>query len=72
MAVRPLVWAPKARQDLLRIWGYYSRLASPEISPLTIITTLVMNVIVFSLFAMIGGILMVAFLQKQAAKARVG
>jgi toxin ParE1/3/4 len=32
MAVRSLVWAPKARQDLLRIWGYYSRLASPEIA----------------------------------------
>ena len=32
MATRLLVWAPKAKQDLLRIWGYYARLASPEIA----------------------------------------
>jgi toxin ParE1/3/4 len=32
MATRPLVWAPKATQDLLRIWGYYAHLASPEIA----------------------------------------
>lgn len=32
MASRPLVWAPKAKQDLYRIWQYYSRLASPEIA----------------------------------------
>jgi toxin ParE1/3/4 len=32
MAIRRLVWAPRAKQDLLRIWGYYSRLASPEIA----------------------------------------
>jgi hypothetical protein len=50
----------------------FMRLASPEISALNITATLFMNMIVFSLFAMIGGILMIAFLQKQAAKARLG
>jgi toxin ParE1/3/4 len=32
MAAKPVVWAPKAKQDLTRIWQYYSRLASPEIA----------------------------------------
>ena len=32
MATRLLAWAPRAKQDLLRIWGYYARLASPEIA----------------------------------------
>lgn len=43
----------------------FLRLASPEISAVTIVATLLMNMIVYSLFAMIGGILTVAFLQKQ-------
>jgi hypothetical protein len=50
----------------------FMRLASPEISALNITATLFMNMIVFSLFAMIGGILMVAFFQKQAAKTTLG
>jgi toxin ParE1/3/4 len=29
---RRVVWAPKARQDLLDVWRYYVRVASPEIA----------------------------------------
>lgn len=41
------------------------RLASPEISVLTIGATFFMNVLLFSLFAMIGGILTVAVMKRQ-------
>ena len=40
------------------------RLLSPEISFTTFLVTFLMNLIVFSLFAMIGGIIMVAILKK--------
>jgi len=29
---RRVVWAPRAKQDLLNIWRYYARVASPEIA----------------------------------------
>jgi toxin ParE1/3/4 len=29
---RRVVWAPRAKQDLLDIWRYYARVASPEIA----------------------------------------
>jgi plasmid stabilization system protein ParE len=29
---RRVVWAPRAKQDLLEIWRYYARVASPEIA----------------------------------------
>jgi toxin ParE1/3/4 len=32
MAVRAVVWAPRAKQDLRDIWRYYIRVASPEIA----------------------------------------
>ena len=41
------------------------RMASPEISAVTLIFTFVMNLLVFAAFAMIGGILTVAILQKK-------
>ncbi len=31
-ASKPLVWAPKAKQDLRNIWAYFVRVASPEIA----------------------------------------
>jgi toxin ParE1/3/4 len=31
-AVRAVVWAPRAKQDLRDIWRYYVRVASPEIA----------------------------------------
>ena len=31
-ATRPVVWAPKASQDLIRIWRYFARVASPEVA----------------------------------------
>lgn len=41
------------------------RMASPEVSPTIITFTFLMNLILFALFAMIGGILMVAILRKK-------
>lgn len=29
---RRVVWAPRARQDLLDVWRYYARVASPDIA----------------------------------------
>lgn len=29
---RPLIWAPRARLDLIEIWRYYAEVASPEIA----------------------------------------
>jgi plasmid stabilization system protein ParE len=29
---RRVVWAPRAKQDLVDIWRYYARVASPEIA----------------------------------------
>jgi len=43
------------------------RVASPEISLVTVLFTFFMNLLMFSLFAMIGGILMVAILKKREA-----
>lgn len=43
------------------------RLVSPEISVVTVIFTFFMNLLLFALFAMIGGILTVAILKKQKA-----
>jgi plasmid stabilization system protein ParE len=31
-AGRRIVWAPKAKQDLLNVWRYFARVASPEIA----------------------------------------
>jgi len=28
----PVVWAPKAKQDLLAVWRYYARVASPDVA----------------------------------------
>jgi hypothetical protein len=44
------------------------RMMSPEISAVTLIFTFVMNLLLFAAFAMIGGILTVAILQKQSEK----
>ena len=46
------------------------RMASPEVSVVTILPTFIMNLIIFSLFAMIGGILTVAIVNNQRARAR--
>jgi hypothetical protein len=43
------------------------RVASPEISVVTLLFTFFMNLLMFSLFAMIGGILTVAILKKREA-----
>ncbi|HYR88998.1 MAG TPA: hypothetical protein VE422_33295 [Terriglobia bacterium] len=51
-------WEGPVRDIMLRI-------ASPEISAVTIIATFFMNLIFFALFAMIGGILAVAILNKK-------
>lgn len=29
---RRVIWAPRARRDLLDVWRYYARVASPEIA----------------------------------------
>jgi plasmid stabilization system protein ParE len=29
---RRVVWAPRAEQDLLEVWRYYARVASPDIA----------------------------------------
>src|SRR5580698_4704489 len=29
---RPVEWAPQAKEDLLQIWHYYARVASPEVA----------------------------------------
>jgi hypothetical protein len=44
------------------------RMVSPEISPLTVIVTFLSNVVLYSLFAMIGGILLVAIMEKRKAR----
>jgi hypothetical protein len=49
--------------DLLR------RVMSPEISAVTVLTTFIANLIMFALFAMVGGILMIAYLERKAAAA---
>ncbi len=41
------------------------RVASPEISAVTVAATFIMNLLIFALFAMVGGILAVAILQKR-------
>jgi len=41
------------------------QLASPEISAVALVATFISNVVIFSLFAMIGGIVMVAIMEKQ-------
>jgi hypothetical protein len=46
------------------------RVASPEISATTILFTFLMNLLVFALFAMIGGILMVALLERRRQETR--
>ena len=43
------------------------RMMSPEISLATVLLTFISNLIVYALFAMIGGILTVAILQKRGA-----
>jgi hypothetical protein len=45
------------------------RMMSPEISAVTVLTTFIGDVIIFSLFAMVGGIVMVAYLNRKAAAA---
>ena len=44
------------------------RMASPEISAVTIAFTFLTNLILYALFAMIGGILMIAILNKKAGR----
>ncbi len=48
----------------------FMRMASPEVSVVVVSFTFFMNLLVFSLFAMIGGILMVAILDKRGAGSR--
>jgi hypothetical protein len=62
----------QAMEDALRQLGLEGpirdlalRLASPEISATTLLFTFFMNLLVYSLFAMIGGILTVAILEKR-------
>jgi hypothetical protein len=50
--------------DLLR------RLVSPEISAVTLFATFISSLITYALFAMVGGILMVVYLNKKAAAAQ--
>ena len=45
------------------------RVMSPEISAVTVLTTFITDLIVYALFAMIGGILMIVYLNKKAAAA---
>jgi hypothetical protein len=44
------------------------RMMSPEVSVTTVVLTFISNLITYALFAMIGGILMVAILQKRGAR----
>ena len=46
------------------------RMASPEISAVTVAFTFITNLLIFALFAMIGGILTVAILQKRNERMR--
>lgn len=46
------------------------RLASPEISAVTVIFTFLLNLIVFALFAMVGGILVLAILKRRKVEMR--
>jgi hypothetical protein len=53
--------------DLQGAWlDLVKRLASPEISATTVLASFISNLIVYALFAMIGGILMVAYLNKKS------
>jgi hypothetical protein len=46
------------------------RVMSPEISAVTVLTTFITNLIIYALFAMVGGILMIAYLERKAAAAQ--
>ena len=45
------------------------RMMSPEISAVTVLTTFIGDLIIFALFAMVGGIVMVVYLNRKAAAA---
>lgn len=40
-----VIWSPRSKQDLVEIWGYYARVASPEVADTLIheITTIGMR-----------------------------
>jgi hypothetical protein len=72
LSARILESQQQALEDLLQQAGaegpfrdLMMRLLSPEISFVTVLFTFFMNLLVFALFAMIGGILMVAILNKR-------
>jgi hypothetical protein len=54
-----------ALKDMPEVLEVFRRFASPEITAVTLFTTFVSNLIMYALFAMIGGILMVAYLNRQ-------
>jgi hypothetical protein len=53
-------------KDMPELLELFRRFTSPEITAVTLFTTFVSNLIMYSLFAMIGGILMVAYLNRQS------
>ena len=59
----------KAIRDIPELQGpmldLMRRVLSPEISGVTVLTTFITNLIVYALFAMVGGILMIAYLSKK-------
>jgi hypothetical protein len=72
LSARFLASQQQAMEDTLRQLGVEGpmrdlalRLASPEISATTILFTFFTNLLVYSLFAMIGGILTVAILERR-------
>lgn len=66
----------KAFRDMPDLQGplldLMKRMASPEISAVTVLTTFISNLIIYALFAMVGGILMVVYLNRKAAAAQSG
>ncbi len=53
-------------KDFPELLEFFRRITSPEISALTLTVTFISNLITYALFAMIGGILMAAYLERQS------
>ena len=59
-------------KDMPEVLEVFRRFTSPEVTAVTLFTTFVSNLIMYALFAMVGGILMVAYLNRRDAEGRRG
>jgi len=53
-------------KDYPEMLEFFRRITSPDITASTLVVTFISNLLMYALFAMIGGILMVAYLERQS------